>query len=119
MTETASDTDESNGTDADIDADADTETETETGDDPGRFSLSGSGYERMTTTLFWGAFGLLALLAVVATVSLYTSVSTIIDVWVAPDYRPVFRAAFNLAVVLACAIGLSLLVDRLNGTDGV
>jgi len=99
MNETASDADadESNGTD----------------DTSGDLSAPG-GYERMTTYLLWGTVALLFALAAAATVGLYTSVGRAIDIWIAPDYRPLFRAAFNLAVVLACATGLSVLVGRLD-----
>lgn len=81
-------------------------------DQPGAVA---SGFESsMTRYLFWGAFGLLSVLAVVATAGLYVSVSSTIDVWIGSDYEPVFRALFNLVVVLVCALGLSLLLRRID-----
>lgn len=95
MTETATDpeTDEHN------DTDEDTET-----------ALP----ERMTAYLIWGTVAVLFLVGVIAFVGLYRSVGSIIDIWIAPDFRPLFRAAFNLAVVLVCALGLSVLIRRVD-----
>lgn len=67
--------------------------------------------------LFWGTFGLLSVLAVVATAGLYMSASSAIDVWITDDYEPIFRALFNLVVVLVCAVGLSVLVRRIDVTE--
>lgn len=67
-----------------------------------------------TTYLYWGAFATLLVLALLATVQFYTSTSRAIRIWVASDFVPVFQAAFNLAVVLGCAVGLSVLVRRLR-----
>lgn len=77
-----------------------------------------SGFDSaMDRYLFWGAFGLLSILAVVATAGLYTSVSSAIDVWVASDYEPIVRALFNLVVVLTCALGLSVLLRRIDVSE--
>ncbi|MFB6179076.1 MAG: hypothetical protein ABEI77_05060 [Halorientalis sp.] len=67
-----------------------------------------------TTYLYWGAFGTLLLLALIATVRFYLSASNAISQWVAPAYVSAFQAVFNLAVVLACGVGLSLLVRRMS-----
>lgn len=67
-----------------------------------------------TTYLHWGVFATLLALALLATVRFYLSASRAIGIWVAPDFEPAFQAAFNLAVVLACAIGLSLLARRMR-----
>lgn len=76
---------------------------------------SAPGDERDATTyLYWGAFATLLALALLATVRFYLSASRTIEIWVAPDFAPAFQAAFNLAVVLACAVGLSLLVRRMR-----
>jgi len=69
---------------------------------------------RPVTYLFWGAFGVLLLLALVATVRFYLSASNAISIWVADDYVPIFQSAFNLAVLFACGLGLSVLVRRLR-----
>ncbi len=95
MTETATDpeTDESNDTDEDTES-----------------ALP----ERMTAYLIWGTVAVLFLVGVIAFVGLYRSVGSIIDIWIAPDFRPLFRAAFNLAVVFVCALGLSVLIRRVD-----
>lgn len=68
--------------------------------------------ERLTAYLLWGTVAVLFLVGVVAVVGLYRSVGSIIDIWIAPDFQPLFRAGFNLAVVLVCALGLSVLLRR-------
>lgn len=66
------------------------------------------------TYLSWGAFAVLLLLAFVATVRFYLSASNAISIWVARDWVPIFQSAFNLAVLFACALGLSILVRRMR-----
>lgn len=61
----------------------------------------------------WAAFALLLLVALVATVRLYFAASAAIDTFVTYRFRPLFMAGFNLAVLLACGLGLSALVRRL------
>lgn len=62
--------------------------------------------------LQWGAIAALALLALVAVAGLYASLSELIDVWVAPRYRPPARAALNFAVLCASVAGLVGLLRR-------
>lgn len=64
-----------------------------------------------------GAIGLLALLALIATVQLYTNTSAAIARWVAPTYVPVFQAAFNLVVLLLALAGLAVLARRRFAAD--
>lgn len=59
-----------------------------------------------------GAIGLLALLAVVATVQLYSNVSSAIGQWVADEWVSTFLAAFNLVVLLLALAGLAVLARR-------
>ena len=59
-----------------------------------------------------GATGLLALLAVVATIQLYTNASTAISRWVAPEFVPAFQAVFNLVVLLLALAGLAWLARQ-------
>lgn len=66
------------------------------------------------TYLSWGAFAVLLLLALVATVRFYLSASNAISIWIAPDWVPIFQSAFNLGVLFACGIGLSILVRRMR-----
>jgi hypothetical protein len=67
------------------------------------------------TNIYRGALGLFALLAVVAVAQLYASVGATIDTFVARRYQPLFRAAFNLVVLLAAGIGISRSVRELSG----
>jgi hypothetical protein len=63
--------------------------------------------------LQWVALVVLALLALVATFRFYTSASRAIGIWIASDFEPIFQAAFNLAVLLAAAAGISVLARRI------
>ncbi|WP_251328679.1 hypothetical protein [Haloplanus pelagicus] len=58
----------------------------------------------------------LGLLAFVAVVRLYLSVSNVIATWVTDEYRSMFQAAFNLVVLLAAGIGISYQLRRLYGS---
>ena len=69
---------------------------------------------RMIQYAQWAAFALLLLVALVATARLYFAASATIDTFVTRRYRPLFMAGFNLAVLLGCGIGLSVLVRRLT-----
>jgi hypothetical protein len=78
---------------------------------PGRASGLGAG--KLTTYLLWGAIAGLAVLAVVAAAGLYTSLSSLIDVWIGDPYRPLARAVLNFAVLCAAAAGIAVLLRRL------
>lgn len=60
----------------------------------------------------YGVLAMLPLVALVAAMNLYTSVSATIDLWVSDRYRPLYRAAFDLAVLLTAAVGLSVALRR-------
>ena len=64
--------------------------------------------------LMWTAVALLAILAIVATFRIYTSVSTAIARFVTYEYRALFQAAFNLAVLLLAVAGIISLLRRLH-----
>lgn len=68
----------------------------------------------VTTYVLWGALALCVLVAVYALLQFYASAMAAIGVWVDSRYRPLFEAAFNLAVLLAAATGVSLVVRRLS-----
>ncbi|MEF8786083.1 MAG: hypothetical protein V5A45_09140 [Haloarculaceae archaeon] len=68
----------------------------------------------MRRYLYRGSFVALALFGLFAAVQFYINASQTISVWIAPDYRPLFQAVFNLVVVLACALGLTVLVERFH-----
>ena len=68
---------------------------------------------KVTTYLLWGAIAGLAVLAVVAAAGLYTSLSSLIDVWIGDRYRPLASAVLNFAVLCAAAAGIAVLLRRL------
>lgn len=73
--------------------------------------------ETARRSLMWIAVALLALLAIVATFRVYTSASAAISQFVAYEYRALFQAAFNLAVLLLAVAGITTLLRRLrNGS---
>ena len=93
-----------------------TETDTET-PDPTVGQPNSTNTRDMRSYLYWGALVGLGLLAAGATLQLYGSASRAIRIWVAPDFQPVFVAAFNLVVLLVAAIGISIVLKRMS-TDG-
>ena len=54
----------------------------------------------------------LVLLALVAGLRFYLAAGATIDRWVAEEYRSLFHAAFNLAVLLLAALGVSAQLRR-------
>jgi hypothetical protein len=61
----------------------------------------------------------LLVLGAIAAVGFYNSAATAINRLVAPEFRPMFQAAFNLVVLLAAGIGVSVLLRRRSeSTDG-
>ena len=75
---------------------------------------SGFDTKRATTVLLWAGVVVLAVTAAVALTGFYTGVTGTIRVFVSEPYRPLFRAAFNLALLLAALGGIGLLVRRAN-----
>ena len=76
--------------------------------------VGGDEFE-LRETLFKVALGLFTLLAVVAVLQLYLSVGSVINTFISHEYRPLFRMAFNLVVLLAAGIGISWTVRELGG----
>ena len=68
---------------------------------------SGFDTKRATTVLLWAGVVVLAVTAAVA-------LTGTTRVFVSEPYRPLFRAAFNLALLLAALGGIGLLVRRAN-----
>ncbi|GGM72454.1 hypothetical protein J2752_002372 [Halarchaeum rubridurum] len=58
--------------------------------------------------------GIAGLVALVACVSLYGAIGTLISQWVEPRYRPLYEAAFDLVVLLLAAAVVARLA---RGTD--
>lgn len=59
----------------------------------------------------------LVLLGVIAALGFYDSASTAIDQLVASEFRALFQAAFDLVVLLAAAVGVSVLLRRRAGSS--
>jgi hypothetical protein len=116
--ETDSDPNDSTMTESETPSDDMTHTETspeaETGDRSNSDTTSPVATEKRTLTEYaqLAVFGILVLVALIGTVRLYFSLSTAIETFVTRRYRPLFMAGFNLAVVLACTLGLSVLARR-------
>lgn len=70
--------------------------------------------QKIVGYLFWGTFGAAFLFGAFAAFGFYQSVIEIIDIWVSEDFEPIFRAVFNLVVVLIAILGISLLIRRLG-----
>lgn len=70
--------------------------------------------ERVREYLLKGALVVLGVLGVVATLQFYLSASAAISQFASEQFRPVFRAAFNLVVLLAVGIGIAQAVRRLE-----
>lgn len=103
-------------TDTDSDTMVNSDPDPDSTDEQSQFPSPDDGglvSEDATRYLYWGAFATLLLLALIATIRFYLSASNAISIWIAPDFVPVFQAVFNLAVVLGCVVGLSLLVRRM------
>ena len=86
---------------------------TQSPDDTDETTESDTG-QRVIDALQWAAFGILILVALIATLQFYFATSNAIRNFVTPDYRPLFQAIFNLVILLASALGLSVLVRRIT-----
>jgi len=69
--------------------------------------------ERVIGALQWAAFAILILVALIATLRFYFAASNAINSFVNHEYRSLFQAIFNLVILLASAVGLSVLVRRI------
>lgn len=68
---------------------------------------------KLVSLVEYATFGILCLLALVATFRFYFAASEAIRVWFSSDFVPVFQAAFNLVILVAAALGISVLVRRI------
>ena len=75
---------------------------------------AGTGGRDLTTLLNRVALAGLVLLALVAGLRFYLAASTTIDRWIVHEYRSLFHAAFNLALLLLAGYGISVQVRRLR-----
>jgi hypothetical protein len=76
---------------------------------------SADGITGWDETLLKGALAVLVLLAVVATIRFYLSLSSAIATWVTHEYRDLAQAAFNLVVLLLTGVGISVVIRQLSG----
>lgn len=72
------------------------------------------GGDRVEEYLLKGSLVVLFLLALVATMQFYSSAQTAISRLASDQFRPLFRAVFNLVVLLAAGIGIAQVVRRLG-----
>lgn len=68
--------------------------------------------ESIITYLQWGGLVVLGIFAIVGGFGLYTSLGSIIDVWVTAEYQPFARALMNLLVVSVSITGILVLIKR-------
>jgi uncharacterized membrane protein len=112
-------TDTDTTTDSSIDAEAATVDDAEAGDeDAGRENDAEAGDEddggrNVRRYANYAILLVLGLLAFVAVVRLYLTVSDVIATWVTDEYRSLFQAAFNLVVLLLTGVGISIQLRRL------
>jgi hypothetical protein len=69
---------------------------------------------RLRRFLNYGLLAGLLLVALVSAIGLYTAISSAISTWVAREWRPLFRAAFNLAVLLLAGSGIVWQIRRMR-----
>jgi hypothetical protein len=70
-----------------------------------------STIERYARYLLIAGFALLALIALLR---FYFAASATIDTWIADDYRSLFQAVFNLAVLLVAGAGIGWQVRKMR-----
>lgn len=105
---TASTRDSTTGTDAaDLPPDA-------RPDDASVSEAEGSRSRDMVRYVNYLVLVALVVLALVSGIQFYGAVSRTINQWVAAEYRSLFHGAFNLAVLLIAAAGISLQVRRVT-----
>ncbi|MGM0591754.1 MAG: hypothetical protein ACQETI_09060 [Halobacteriota archaeon] len=73
---------------------------------------------RVRQVVDYAVLGGLLLLAFIAVVQFYFAVGSVINTWVTPEYRPLFRAAFNLVVLLVAGVGISRQLLRIGRSSG-
>lgn len=76
--------------------------------------LVGDGVRRY---VYYGTLVGLLVLGFVALVQFYLSVGSLISTWITAEYRQLFRAGFNLVVLLCVALVVSLLLRRMEGRN--
>lgn len=70
--------------------------------------------ESIVEYLRWGLLGLFLLLAVIALFGFYTNATNAISLWTTTRYEPLFQAGFNLVILIAAALGASVVLRSLS-----
>ncbi|MFB6176154.1 MAG: hypothetical protein ABEI99_03230 [Halobaculum sp.] len=91
--------------------DTDPERATTTGTASQTDAVLGGRFRRWVNYLVLAA---LAILALVAGVRFYAAVGTMIDRFVVREFRPVFHATFNLALLFLAGAGVTLQLRRMR-----
>lgn len=73
-----------------------------------------SSFARVRRYVQYATLGALLLLGGIALLQFYFSASNAITTWIEPEYRNLFRMAFNLAVLLLAGAGISLQLRRMG-----
>jgi len=80
----------------------------------------GAGKSTIRRYVDYAILGGLLVLAFVAVIQFYLATGSAINTWINPEYRSLFRALFNLAVLLAVGAGVAYQLRRmdLGGSTG-
>jgi len=109
--------DTSGGSDPDPDPEPTRAGGTDDAGTPSRPSVGASqprgGDRSIRTYLLWAALLTLGVMVVVATAGLYSSLSSVITVWIGDRYRPIARAVLNFGVLCVAAAGIAVILRRL------
>lgn len=73
-----------------------------------------SARSRLIRVVYWTALAVLCLLALVATFRFYFAASEAIRVWFSSRFVAIFQAVFNVLVLIASLIGISVVVRRMR-----
>lgn len=87
--------------------------ENRSGATPPDESESGAGERDVRKWLLWAGIGVAGLFALISLFGFYNNGQQAIQTFVAEDFQSVFLAGFNLLILLAAGIAISLLVRRL------
>jgi hypothetical protein len=68
--------------------------------------------ERVGTALRWGVLFVLGIVILVAGAGLYSSLGSIIDIWIADRYQPFARAGVNFALLCGAVAGVVATLRR-------
>lgn len=97
-----------------IDSDDAADSTTGTDSQYDEYGASGDDSQTIVSYVQWALFVILVLVVLMATLRFYFAASNAIDQFVASQYRSIFQAGFNLAILLVGGLGLSLLVRNMR-----